>query len=161
MLSAAAYLSDVGNEIGITDTKSATGRSPDLYINTRVDGRLSIEVKAPDLFFWPAPKLNLADTEKHIHKALRSARDQLTGEEGGIVVVGASHPGEYNDIFAKAIENVVNSGKVSTRIAAIVGVCHLPFINPGHGKVESGIQANVTFEINPRFPNKDIFKFSD
>jgi hypothetical protein len=152
MLLAASMLSDAGNEIGITNMSTAIGRSPDLYINTFTDRRISIEVKAPNLFFWPSPQLSVADMERQIHRVLRSARDQLTGQDGGVVVLGASGDGEYRKDFEKAIKNVARSGKVSTRIAAIYGVLHYFSAHPADGLIKFDMDAVVSVETNPRYP---------
>lgn len=151
MLSAAAYLSDNGNDIGITDTRSAVGRSPDLYINSRADRRASIEVKAPDLFSWPSPQLSEPEFEKHIHRVLRSAREQITGEDGGIVVIGTNCLGKQTDIFKAAIRNVIDSGKVSTRIAAVIGVSFTPTVDIHPGKMNFNVQGDVMGGPNPRY----------
>lgn len=155
MLAAAGHLGENGNDVGITDTASASasGQSPDLYINTGPYSRLSIEVKAPDLFFWPSPVLSIGDMEKHIHRSLRAAKGQLTGERGGVVIIGASHPNQgVKEVFQNAIKNVIHSGKVSTRIAAVIGVFHLFGQSLGNGKVNWQAESAVWTELNPRFP---------
>jgi hypothetical protein len=153
MLLAASHLSDVGNEIGITNTLASVGRSPDLYLNVGAEHRISIEVKAPNSFFWPLPQLSLADLEKQIHRVLRSAREQLTGEGGGIVVLGVGFGDEYKAVFAKAVENVASSGKMSTRIAAIFGVHQFSSIKSSHdGLLNCDIEVTFCLAKNPRYP---------
>jgi hypothetical protein len=125
MLTAAGFLTDYGNDMGITDTISAKGRSPDLYVYTGRQSRFSFEVKAPDVLFWPSPALSVQDVEKYIYRSLNSAKGQITGETGGAVIIGASHPDPSSKRnFVAALTNVISSGKVSSRIAAVLGVFH-------------------------------------
>lgn len=156
MLAAAGYLGEIGNDVGITDTASTSGQSPDLYINTNPQSRLSIEVKAPDLFYWPAPVLSVGDMEKHIHRTLRAAKGQLSGESGGVVILGASHPAEgAKAIFETAMANVIRSGKVSTRIAALGGVFHSFGQRLSDGRVDWQAEAKIWAERNPRFTGEN------
>lgn len=156
MLVALGYLNEQGNSVGITDTLSASGRSPDLYINTGPYSRLSIEVKAPSNFFWPAAVPSLSSMEIHIQRLLKSARDQLSGEDGGVVIIGASHPDlSMEKIFNQAIKNVVRNGKLSSRIAAVAGVFHVLEEGPRKGSFGSRVHSRILPELNPKFNGKN------
>lgn len=156
MLATAAYLGEKGNDVGITDTASASGQSPDLYINTGPQSRLSIEVKAPTLLFWPSPVPSLGDMEKHIHRSLRAAKGQLSGESGGVVFVAASHPDPgAKAIFETAVANVIRSGKVSSRIAALGAVFHSFGQRVSDGRVNWQAMAHIWAEQNPRFAGEN------
>lgn len=122
----ASYLSDHGNQVGITNTAKQQGSSPDLFININREETLSIEVKCPRAFFWPQKPPTNADALRKITKELRDARKQLTGKAGGVVVIGAgqSDP-DFSARFKTFLEQVMGEGRVSKRIAAVVGVSYL------------------------------------
>jgi len=122
----ASYLSDHGNQVGITDTAKQQGSSPDLFINVNRQETLSIEVKCPRAFFWPQNPPTNADVLRKITKELRDACKQLTGKAGGVVVIGAgqSDP-NFSARFKACLEQVMGEGRVSRRIAAVVGVWYL------------------------------------
>jgi hypothetical protein len=154
LLLIASYLSDHGNQIGFTDASSAMGRSPDLYVNVSPTERLSIEVKTPDELHWPSAVPTSARIEKIIERQARSARDQLTGEAGGVLVLGAFHPTPaFNEVFDMAIKVVTRERQISKRIAAIVGVSISPIGMDRFlpDKLRCSAQFKVSVELNPRF----------
>lgn len=151
----ASYLSDHGNDVGITDTSTQPGKSADLFINVARNETLSIEVKCPQAFFWPAQRPNKADMARKIELAIKAARNQITGTAGGIVVIGAGHPVlGFNSELDECIKEVVGSGRVSRRVAAVVGIAFYGARIEGRDasgpKITSGGEVYVTR--NPRFP---------
>ncbi len=119
----ASYLSDHGNAVGFTDTLAQPGKSPDLFVNVARNETLSIEVKCPQSFFWPAQRPSKSDIVRRIEGVIKSARNQITGTAGGVVVIGAGHfcP-DFDAEFDQCIKEVVGKGRVSTRVAAVSGV---------------------------------------
>ena len=116
---------------------------------------MSIEVKCPQAFFWPAAEPSKDDIVRRLEKEIRGARDQiLGGQAGGVVVVGG---GFLSARFAASLEESVNDlakrHKLSTRIAAIAAIC---FFGPNveiaknEPRITSG--GHVYVATNPRFP---------
>ncbi|MDN2679980.1 hypothetical protein [Janthinobacterium sp. SUN033] len=150
MLISASYLEDVGNQVGFTDTKAAEGKSPDLYLNIGHDSRLSIEVKSPQTLYWPNENFSLADLENSIVAAAKSAKNQITGTSGMLVIGATSLESGFKELFEQAIINVLNRNKISSRIEAIAGVVHTPLnIKDSHGLLSSISQFSP--HKNPRF----------
>jgi hypothetical protein len=153
MMVAASYLAQHRNPIGITNTSAEAGRSPDLYVTISPTERLSVEIKAPDLLFFPKSFLEGSILEKHILNQVKSATGQLTGSVGGIVVVGACHAPEHSEKFDEAIQKIATSGRISDRIAAVSGVFHssVPDQND-HGTTISFMNPSI-FSVykNPRY----------
>jgi hypothetical protein len=151
----ASYLSDHGNNVGITDTSAQRGKSPDLFINVTRNETLSIEVKCPRAFFWPAQRPSKSDIARRIEREIKSARDQITGTAGGVVVIGAGHfSAGFDTELHQCIKEVVGNGPVSKRVAAVAGVA---FYSPrierwdGNGpRITTG--GHVHIARNPRFP---------
>lgn len=150
----AGYLSDHENAVGFTDTSAQPGKSPDLFINVARNETLSIEVKCPQSFFWPAQRPSKSDMIRRAERVINDARDQITGTAGGVVVIGAGHysPG-FDTEFEQCITEVVGRGRVSTRVAAVSGVA---FFSPEiegrdytRGRITSG--GHVYIVRNPRF----------
>lgn len=151
----ASYLSDHGNDVGVTDTSMQRGKSPDLFINVARNETLSIEVKCPRAFFWPEKRPSKADMSKRIEREIRAARDQITGAAGGLVVIGAGQPvlGFITDLD-ECIREVVGSGRVSKRVAAVAGIAFYGAQIEGHDangpRITTGIEVHIAR--NPRFP---------
>ncbi|WP_446904495.1 hypothetical protein [Burkholderia sp. YIM B11467] len=154
MLSIASYLADHGNAIGIT-APIHEGQSPDLYINTTVNDRLSIEVKAPKALFWPSAAPSKDDIERCIRKELNGARDQLTGSAGGLVVIGCSHPDPaVGQAFTECIREIMEGKRhVSSRIAAVGGVSFTNTLDNGSTDDRPILRHwfDVSVQANPRF----------
>ena len=151
----ASYLSDHGNPIGFTNTDVAVGQSPDLYVNIGPATRLSIEVKAPDELHWPASVPTPERLALIIERQAKAARGQITGESGGILVLGAFHPNHgFDDMLADAVKKVVFEKQISKRFAAIASVSFSSIdVNTVHpSKLTSNAQCCVSIELNPRFP---------
>jgi len=154
----ASYLSDVGNRVGIADTRAHahTGKSPDLFVNVGRNHSLSIEVKCPQAFFWPSPVPTKEDIQRRLEKEIKDARDQIaTGKAGGIVVIGAGH---FSPQFAanleECIKQVTQNKKISTKVAAISAVCFfgptIQGMSAAGPKLTTG--GDVYIACNPRFP---------
>lgn len=161
-LTAASYMADHGNEIGFTDLADLNGRSPDLFLNLNCVQRVSIEVKAPADLQWPNECPSSNRIEKIVMKQLQKAKGQLTGELGGIVVLGASWLYKGAEIaFEAVILDLVKRGKISSKISAVVGVCL--FLAEGRavvggGKINAEFEAQVFVCPNSRFSGPDYFK---
>ena len=150
----ASYLSDHGNRVGITNTTRQVGRSPDLFINMGANATVSIEVKAPSSFFWPAPQPDTATIQERMERQIKKARKQITGNIGGIVVLGLGYfPTSLHAEVHECIKRLTVSGRVSTRIAAIAAVyfseSRLSIANRTEPRMETGGQ--VLIALNPRF----------
>ena len=151
----ASYLSDHGNNVGITDTSVQQGKSPDLFLNVARNETLSIEVKCPQVFFWPAQPPSKPDMARRIEREIKRARDQITGTAGGVVVIGAGHsvPGFHMEL-EQCIKEVVQNGRVSSRVAAVAAVAFYSARVEGRGrdgpKITTG--GHVSVARNPRFP---------
>lgn len=154
-LIAASYLADHGNDIGFTDLADLEGRSPDLFINFNCFERVSIEIKAPAELQWPNECPSASRLEKIVLKQLQKAKGQLTGELGGVVVLGASWPSKgAEQSFEAVVVDLVRRGKVSSRISGVVGVClYLAEgqVAVGNGKINSEFSAQVFVCPNSRF----------
>lgn len=152
----ASYLSDHGNNVGITDTSNQRGRSPDLFINVSRNETLSIEVKCPKAFFWPALPPSKADMIRKIEREIRDARDQITGTAGGVIVIGSGHPVVgFSNEFNECIHEVVGTGRISKRVAAVVGIAF--YGARIEGRTASGPRITTGGDVhvvsNPRFPD--------
>lgn len=122
-LVAASYFSDYGHYIGFTNAVGVVGRSPDLYVNKTPFERCSIEVKAPSELQWPHDLPSVDKLEKIIEKQIKKARGQVTGELGGIVVVGVSAFGlESEEIINGCIKSLIKRGKVPARVTGVSSV---------------------------------------
>lgn len=150
MLITACYLEDSGNRIGLTDSESAKGRSPDLYINTELNERVSIEVKAPKVFLWPQENKNSSEFERSIFSALQSARGQITGSSGLVVIGANSLSPDFEELFKKAIVKVLQEKNISSRIEAVISVVHVSS-SPLEMDHQISSFSNFDFHKNPRF----------
>lgn len=156
MLTAASYMVDHGNRVGFTDVGAEEGSSPDLYIDISRSERVSIEVKAPPNLQWPNFPTTLS-MERIAEAQLRSARKQITGSAGGVVVIGGTCAGRR---LEKAIRSLVDRRCVSTKIAAVVTISY-----PAAGDFEvagnewrSHTHAQVAPVRNPKFLGPDYLR---
>jgi hypothetical protein len=146
-----------GNAIGFTDEATASGKSPDLFINLTAIKRVSIEVKTVKALHWPKRLPPLAQLESIVLAQLRAARNQITGSEGGVVVLGslAGAQGSH-ELLMTAIESCIRRDKVSSRISDVVA-----FSLKGAGQspaVEGGTGALINGHSNPRFNGAPILQ---
>jgi len=151
----ASYLSDHGNHIGITDTSAQQGKSPDLFFNVARNETLSIEVKCPQSFFLPAERPRKEEMAWKIERVIKDAGDQITGSAGGVVVIGSGHPVVgFDSELEGCIREIVGSGCVSKRVAAVVGVAFYGVGIEGRDangpRITSG--ARICVVRNPRYP---------
>lgn len=159
-LIAAAYLSEHGNPIGFNDPARFEGQSPDLFINANVFETISLEVKAPRELQWPNPCPSLSTMETLLVKQLQKASKQITGELGGVVIIGTSWASrEGEQVFQQALENLDKRKKISSRIAGVVGVClnisgHYYF--PAGKPLTSNIAAHTSVHLNSRFSGQQF-----
>lgn len=161
-LIAASYLADHGNEIGFTDLTDLDGRSPDLFLNFNCVERISIEVKAPAELQWPNECPSANRIEKIVMKQIQKAKGQLTGELGGIVVIGASWLSKgAESSFEAVVIDLERRGKISSKITAVVGIClYLAEggVVVGGGKINTEFLAQVFVCPNSRFSGPAYFK---
>lgn len=152
----ASYLAENGNRIGFTDTPAMTGRSPDLYVKLDATDHAAIEVKAPPALQWP--NINV-QVEKTVAAQLRSAKTQITGSHGGLVVIGSSlgSPTPVVD----AIRSLTIRGQVSSRISAVVSVSFPvqdTFRIAADQRLDFNWGAKVVPVTNPRFVGPDYLR---
>lgn len=123
----ASHLRRFGNAVGFTDThrhERKGEQSPDLYLNITAQDRLSIEIKTPEPFQWPASPRSMEQTVNVIEKQVKLAKKQLTGTQGGIVVIGTSIAhADWARQVKEAIRILISSNRISRRIAAVGAVC--------------------------------------
>ncbi|WP_175816608.1 hypothetical protein [Burkholderia diffusa] len=160
LLTCCSYLSDHGNDVGITRTKGEVGKSPDLYVNVSPNQRVSIEIKAPDALHWPKSVPLKTDIARRIEEQLKAAAKQITGNAGGVVVIGTNHidPG-LADQVRDVIEDLATRKRISSKITVVASVC-------AHGSIEvigdhsfkpySASTVNVTQ--NPKFAGKSFVR---
>jgi hypothetical protein len=162
MLIVASYLADHGNQIGFTNPGTARGRSPDLFVNLGPSDRVGIEVKAPPELQWPNSYPSPERLERAIEKQLKNARGQITSESGGIVVLGSSHlSSDFPEMFEARVASLIERSKVSTRMAAIAGVCLTPVLQLAQSSpagIKSEVAAKVFVRTNPRFKGPGFLK---
>lgn len=162
LLITASHLADHGNRIGFTDPGNASGRSPDLFLNIGAMSRVGIEVKAPSDLQWPRPAPAAERLARIIEKQLRSARGQIAAGAGGIVVLGSSISGpDFRQAFEASATSLIERGKVSTRIAAVAGVCLTPHpqVNGSVGSaLNSTVQAEFFILRNTRYAGADFLR---
>jgi hypothetical protein len=155
MLICCSYLSDVGNPIGITDTPGQDGRSPDLFINLGPLQKVSIEIKAPVALHWPATVPSRDDLERKIDKLLSNAVSQLTGNSGGVVVIGGNHiDANMSSLLEETIQNLVEvRKKAPSVVCAVVGVCGRGNLDlsPDGGASRINSDWKVSVALNPKF----------
>ena len=159
-LLAASYLADAGNDIGFNDHIKFSGRSPDMFINANFKETISLEVKAPEELQWPSKCPEPFALENLLIKQIKNASKQITGELGGVVVIGATWAGqEEHGALVRALKNIDMRNKISSRVAGVVGV----FINilghywdpAGHG-IRSDLVSNVHVQLNSRFKGEQF-----
>lgn len=160
LLVCCTYLEEHGNSIGITFTPGEVGKSPDLYINASPNQRVSIEIKAPDALHWPKPLPNQAEIERRVEEQLKAAAKQLTGNAGGVVVIGTNHvdPNLAGRVRA-AIESLAARGRISSKITIISSVCaHGTITRVDERNVKPEIEWNVSVTRNPKFNGESFIK---
>lgn len=127
LLTAASYLSDSGNGVGIV-FKRSTQRIPDLWIEPDLTQRVNIEVKTPQAF--RGARFRVSSTSEiettlinQIDKAASSHRGQLGSRIPGIVTIGSFHlpPGGLGQLFS-ATEQVLAQQAKAHHKPNLVGV---------------------------------------
>ena len=121
-LSAASFLEDVGNIVGFTDIRTASGRSSDLYLESE-GRRVPVEIKAPGQLQWPAqPNPSDQGLENFVARKLERARCQIEG--GGIVVLTSlAYQSDSRVRMERLVTKLRDGGKLPSPLAAVVGVC--------------------------------------
>jgi hypothetical protein len=127
LLTAASYLSDNGNGVGIVFKKSAQ-RIPDLWVEPDLTQRVNIEVKTPQAFRGLRIRaLSTSEVEnilaRQISKAASSHGGQLGNRIPGIVAIGSFHlpPGGLDRVFS-GTERVLAQQARMHRKPNLVGV---------------------------------------
>lgn len=157
MLAVAEYLSDHGNSIGFTDASKVDGKSPDLYVHLSRAETVSIEVKAPPALQWPNFQAT-SSLERIVEKQVRRAKKQLTGNAGGLVVIGGSMSGRR---LEKAVRSLIGRGRISSKLAAVTTVtfsAHGRFITNDSDVLAGDAPIEVKPFINPRFAGAPFLK---
>jgi hypothetical protein len=163
LLVAASYLAGQGTTVGFNDHADFLGQSPDLYINPNPLEKISLEVKAPQELQWPANLPSPAALEDLLAKQINKASKQITGEWGGVVVIGASWADDSGqNAFEAALKSLDERKKISSRVAGVVGVAINIF---GHyrtpdGGAASHIMSKVIVQPNSRFSGEQFLKDS-
>jgi hypothetical protein len=127
LLTAASYLSDSGNGVGIV-FKKATQRIPDLWIEPDLTQRVNIEVKTPQAFRGERIRvLSTSEVEtvltRQIDKAASSHGGQLGSRIPGIVAIGSFHlPTGWLDQVFSGTERVLAQQARTHRKPNLVGV---------------------------------------
>jgi hypothetical protein len=158
LLTAASYLSDSGNGVGIV-LKKSTQRIPDLWIEPDLTQRVNIEVKTPQAFRgsrFRALSTNEVDTvlERQINKAASSHSGQLGNRIPGIVAIGSFHlPAGGLDQVLSGTERVLAQQARMHRKANLVGVLLSEFgftVGMANAKARSlGFTATLTNRFVP------------
>ena len=123
-LTVAQYLMEAGNSVGLSDEETGQGQVPDLFVNFRPDSRFSIEVKAPMALRWPHDPPDADTAVSIVEQQVKAASRQITGEHGGIVVIGSFFADRaWPDVLNTALAYVCENGRVSSRVGAVYGAC--------------------------------------
>lgn len=161
-LLAATYLSDQGTTTGFNNPADFSGQSPDLFINVNPLETISLEVKAPQELQWPNPCPSPAALEDLLAKQIHKASKQITGEWGGVVVLGASWASDSGHAaLTQALQSLDKRKRISSRVAGVVSVSIniLGHYRLPHGQnLESSISSNVGLQLNSRFSGEQFFK---
>lgn len=157
MLMVAAYLEQHGNKIGFTDAIKESGPSSDLYIDLNRADKVSIEIKAPPELQWPNLSTS-ASLEKTVSAQVKSAKKQITGAAGGLVVIGSSALGRR---LETVVRELAARGRFSSRVAAVAIVTYPARGSFGHinaGALSANTEALVRPIRNPKFSGEDFLK---
>lgn len=118
---AANYLLECGNNVGLTEPAANSLKSPDMYLNLNVLERCSVEIKAPLELQWPSEFPLGPRVGEIAKKILYKASKQLTGERGGVVVIGAIQIGrEHYESFKNSVLDLLRRNQVSSKIAGVL-----------------------------------------
>lgn len=154
-LLAASHLQDSGNSIGFNDHAKFSVQSPDLFINVNFAETISLEVKAPAELQWPSKCPSLAEMERLLIKQIRNASKQITGEWGGVVIIGASWAGnEGHSILVQAMKRLDARKKISSRVAGVAAVSTNVLGHQWHpkgGVICSELVCKVDIQLNSAF----------
>jgi hypothetical protein len=151
---AASYLSDAGNWIGFGEPKNGGGRSSDMFINLDSVTRHSLEIKAPDEFWWPAVTPDADRMKKILESKFRSARGQIETAGGGVLVIGGCSPSEqFLQLAHQVTEELNKEGRIPSRMAgiAIVGMLPFPQLEMHVDQINVSTYAQVTTIVNARY----------
>ncbi|WP_257766030.1 hypothetical protein [Burkholderia glumae] len=144
--------------MGITKAESAAGKSADLYLNLTSSRSASIEIKAPNVFHWPNAVPDLGRVEEKIEGQLKEAAKQLTGDAGGVVVIGANHlDQQLTKKIRSSIESLAAKGRISSRITLVSAVCAYGTVQAGVDGVNFSMGWNVSVVKNPRYSGVSHF----
>ncbi len=158
MLLCCSYLERNGNSVGITKAESAAGKSADLYLNLTSSRSASIEIKAPNVFHWPNAVPDLGRVEEKIEGQLKEAAKQLTGDAGGVVVIGANHlDQQLTKKIRSSIESLAAKGRISSRITLVSAVCAYGTVQAGVDGVNFSMGWNVSVVKNPKYSGVSHF----
>jgi hypothetical protein len=139
LLTAASYLNDSGNGVGIV-FKQAAGRVADLLVQHDLTQRVSVEVKTPQMFrnIWPS-RLSVSDAEtiiaRNIDKAASPKRGQFAGGSG-VLAIGTFHLptgglDQLTSITRRILERQARQGRKPTLVGVLM--CEFGFTMTGTG----------------------------
>jgi hypothetical protein len=158
LLTAASYLSDSGNGVGIV-FKKTTGRQADLWIEPDLLQKVSIEIKTPQAFrnVWPrsvSPLEAKAVITRQINKAASTRHGQLGDRSSGIVAIGAFHlPPSGLDQLVSITRRILEQQARARRKPNLAGVLLSDFgytIGPSHDSAGSmGFSSTLTSRFVP------------
>ena len=112
-LTAATILVQTGNRVGLAAAVGSGVRTPDMYVNFAENGRLHIEVKAPEALQWASTvkldDLRIAKILKH-----QLEHSQINSQNPGILVIGCTRfasIGRIKKIFTDTLKKFGNYHK--------------------------------------------------
>jgi hypothetical protein len=127
LLSAASYLSDSGNGVGIV-SQGGKGRIPDLWIEPTLIERLNVEIKTPAaLRGFKGLAISAVEAEKvierQVNKAASAKRGQLDPARSGVLAIGAFHlPAGKLEALVSATQRVLARQAKENRKPHLAGV---------------------------------------
>jgi hypothetical protein len=122
LLTAASYLVDGGNGVGISDSDGLEGRVPDLWIETPfLEDVCDVEVKVPQAFRSPPGELTHDLAVRVITRQLKDAVRQFRTDNSGLVVIGGLHlgPQRFRSVVKAAREVIERDCSRRTRLVGI------------------------------------------
>jgi hypothetical protein len=145
LLTAASYLSDNGNGVGIVFGKT-TGRVPDLWIEPDLTQKVDIEIKTPRTFrnVWPrrlAPDEIETVITKQLDKSASTRRGQFR-KNSGILAIGAFHLstgdlGQMVSVTRKVLERQARENRKPNLVGVLLSEFGYRMIAVSNGNLTS------------------------
>lgn len=139
-----------------------TAAAPDLFMNIGRADTFSMEVKAPSTLLFPDMAKITQDKVNVIVKNWvdSASENQLTGEYGGCVVVGASHADpSFRAMFEQSLTYASHNAP-SDKVAAVIGVFNTPIgeYKRSGNVIDVTTYASVIPVPNPNFRGSVLFE---